>query len=124
MVWLGGTAGTGSRYLISAVTPAAWGLPVATVVINVVGAFLLGVLLAALARRERGVGGRPTVRLLLGTGFLGGFTTYSALAVDTVVLSSSQLVGHAGAYAVITVLVGGLASWTGVAVGRGTARGR
>jgi CrcB protein len=116
-VGLGGTAGTAFRVLA---TPphAATAFPVATFVINVVGAGLLGLLVQRLARRPSSP---PDHRLglLLGTGFLGGFTTYSALAVDTVQLLRLGQTGLAVAYALGTLLVGALVTWLGIAVGRG-----
>lgn len=118
VVWVGGTTGTGTRYLISEAVPRAFRVPVAIVVINLVGAFLLGLLLELLARRGKDAGRRRLLRLLLGTGFLGGFTTYSALAVDTATLFRAGLAGHAVAYALLTVVVGGLASLSGIALGR------
>lgn len=121
-VWLGGAAGTGSRYLIGRVVPHAAGVPIATLAVNVVGAFALGVLMEALVRRGSDTGRRRALRLLLGTGFLGGFTTYSALAVDTVTLVRGGLLGTAVGYAAATVLVGGLASLAGIAVGTLTRR--
>jgi CrcB protein len=122
VVWLGGAAGTCARFLLSRVVPHVARVPVATLLINVVGAFALGVLLEALVRRGSDVGRRRILRLLLGTGFLGGFTTYSALAVDTVTLARDGLPGHAVSYATASVLVGGLASVAGVAVGARTGR--
>jgi len=117
VVWLGGAAGTGARYLLSgAVAPPARAA-LAIAVINIVGAFLLGVLLPGLARRGSDEGRRRTVRLLLGTGFLGGFTTYSTLAVDTVTMLGDGRPGHATGYAVATVLLGGLASYAGIRLG-------
>src|SRR3712207_1753280 len=84
LVLLGGTVGTGLREAITLLTPRVADVPVATVGINVVGAFLLGVLLEHLARSGPDAGRRQDLRLLLGAGGLGGFTTYSALATDTV----------------------------------------
>ncbi len=117
MVWVGGTAGTAARYLISAAVPNAVHVPVGTVGINVVGAFLLGVLVELLARRGEDAGRRRLLRLLLGTGFLGGFTTYSALAVDTVSLVRAGSAGHGLGYALLTLLLGGLGSLAGMALG-------
>ena len=117
VVWLGGAAGTGARYLLSGAVGWPAQAPLAIAVINVVGAFLLGVLLPGLARRGSDEGRRRTLRLLLGTGFLGGFTTYSTLAVDTVTLLRDGLPGYATGYATATVLLGGLASYVGIRLG-------
>jgi CrcB protein len=114
VVWVGGAAGTAARYLLSRAVPSFAGVPVATLVINVAGAFALGVLLEGLTRRGPDQGARRVLRLLLGTGFLGGFTTYSALAVDTDSLLRGGQVGHAIGYAGVTLLVGGAASLAGI----------
>lgn len=121
LVTLGGAVGTGARYLLDSALPSWAGLPVSTIGINVLGAFLLGALLTRL--RQAAAEGAPAVRLerlrlLVGTGLLGGFTTYSALAMDTVSLARGGLVGHALGYAMTTVVVGGLASLAGVTLAR------
>ena len=114
LVFVGGVLGTAGRYGAGeALGP--WGpWPAATFCVNVVGAFLLGVLLEALGRRGPDVGMRQRLRLLLGTGFLGAFTTYSTLAVDTDLLVRDGYASVAVAYAVGTVVVGFLATWSGI----------
>ena len=92
-------------------------MPIATFGINVIGAFLLGVLLELLADYSHDVGWSRRVRLGVGTGGLGGFTTYSALATETVVLAATHP-GRAAAYAVGTVIVGGVASIGGIWLSR------
>jgi fluoride exporter len=124
VVLLGGTAGTGLRETITLLAPGAGGVSVATVAINVVGAFLLGVLLEHLARGGPDVGRRRNLRLLLGAGGLGGFTTYSALATDTVLLWSHGSVTIALLYSLGTLLGGVLASWAGIAVAARRSRHR
>ena len=116
VVWVGGTLGTAVRV---ATTPPHTGIefPVATFVINIVGAGLLGLLVERLARRQPGPRERR-LGLLLGTGFLGGFTTYSALAVDTVALVRAGATGPATAYAVGTLLLGAVATWLGIVASR------
>ena len=123
VVWVGGAAGTASRYLVGLAVPRVLGVPVATLLVNLVGAFALGLLLEALVRRGADDGRRRLLRLLLGTGFLGGFTTYSALAVDTVLLLRSGLPGPAWGYAGGTVLAGAVLSLAGVAAGARLGRG-
>jgi CrcB protein len=116
LVFIGGALGTAVRFLVSAVVPPVAGLPVATFCINVVGAFLLGVLLEALALRGPDEGMRRDLRLFIGTGILGGFTTYSAFAVDADGLIVAQNVGGSILYAVATIVVGALASVAGIAL--------
>lgn len=118
LVWLGGATGTATRYLLSTAVPARFGGPPVILGINVVGAFLLGLLLERLARGGRDAGRRRLVRLTVGTGFLGGFTTYSALAVDTMTLAGAGPIGVAAAYGLATVVVGALAATGGILLGR------
>ncbi|KQQ52151.1 hypothetical protein ASF68_07190 [Plantibacter sp. Leaf314] len=124
MVALGGAIGTGAREAISLAIPPIGGVPVAILGINVVGAFLLGLLLESLLRRGPDDGRRRDLRLFLGTGVLGGFTTYSALAADSSVLllEGSALVGVL--YAVGSVVLGVLASWSGIVLARRIGGGR
>ena len=128
LVALGGAVGTGIREALALTWPApAGGIPVTILLINVVGAFALGALLERLARRGPDEGRRRAVRLLVGTGVLGGFTTYGSLATDAAVLTGSAL-GTALAYAGLTLVAGATASVAGIAVGaalhRRTAAGR
>lgn len=117
LVFLGGSAGTSARVLLTDVTPLVAGVPAVTVGINVVGAFLLGLLLEALIRRGPDTGTPGRLRLLLGTGFLGGFTTYSALSLDTAVLLTDGRPGPAALYGLGSAVLGLLAAAGGVACG-------
>jgi fluoride exporter len=121
LVAVGGMVGTGLRYLITVVTPRWSGVPVATLGINVVGAFLLGVLLELLAERSIDAGWSRRIRLAVGTGGLGGFTTYSALATDTAILAAAHP-GQAAGYALGTVMLGAVASAAGIWLSRGHLR--
>ena len=123
LVFVGGVLGTAARYGVGeAVGP--WGRwPAATFGVNVVGAFLLGVLMEALGRRGPDIGVRQRLRLLLGTGFLGALTTYSTLAVDTDLLRRDGYASVAVAYAVGTVVVGFVASTLGIWASAGRHRG-
>lgn len=114
VVALGGMVGTALRALAALLLPVAPGFPWATVAVNLAGALLLGFLLEALVRRGDDTGMRRTLRLLLGTGVLGGFTTYSTLATDTVALASTSQPGIALGYAAGTVLLGAAATWAGI----------
>jgi len=129
LVILGGTVGTALREALGLVLPpldlvAGAHLPLTTVGINLLGALLLGLLLEVLLRHGHDAGGRRSLRLLLGTGLLGGFTTYSALATDSAVLLHAGAVGVAVAYALGTVLLGGLATWLGIVIGAALHRRR
>ena len=90
--------------------------------INILGAGLLGLLVERLARPPSGRHQRR-LGLLIGTGLLGGFTTYSALAVDTVQLLRAGAAGLAIAYAVGTLALGVIATWLGTRLGRAVRTG-
>ena len=113
LVAAGGTVGTGLRYLITTAIPTQAGVPVATLGINIVGAFFLGVLLELLADRGIRADLSRRLRLLIGTGGLGGFTTYSALATDTATLIATHPARAVG-YALATVIIGAMASTAGI----------
>lgn len=83
LVMLGGSLGAASRYGIGLVTARMWGtgFPYGTLVVNMAGCFIIG-LLFALADRSRLL--TPDVRLLLITGYLGALTTFSSFSVETV----------------------------------------
>ena len=83
--------------------------------INLAGAFALGFLLEVFLRLGRGANGMR-LRLFLGTGMLGGFTSYSALAEAVTALTASGAVLQAMLYGFGTVLLGGIASWAGITV--------
>lgn len=124
LVALGGTVGTAAREWLGLVVPAVDGIPVIILVINVVGALALGALLESLVRRGADEGRRRTIRLLLGTGLLGGFTTYSALATATSVLVASGRTGAAVVYALATLLLGAGATLAGIALASAAHRRR
>ncbi|XAS65795.1 fluoride efflux transporter FluC [Pseudarthrobacter sp. So.54] len=111
---MGGGVGVLSRYGLGQALPSPSGWPLATLLINLSGAWALGALLEGLQRRGPDVGIRRALRLLLGTGFLGGFTTYSALALDSVLLLALANDAGAVAYLALSLFGGALASWSGI----------
>ncbi len=112
LVFVGGALGTLSRFGVNKAVSHDGLFPVATFAVNVVGSFALGMLLAAILHR-----GSDSLRLLLGTGFLGGFTTYSALAVETDALIRGDHLALGITYAAASVIVGLAAALAGVVVG-------
>lgn len=122
-VALGGTFGAAAREGLVLAMPDAGPVPWAVFLVNLAGAFVLGFLYEELARpRWAGTRGAK-LRLLLGTGFCGGFTTYSTLATGTAALAGwtsgavSPGLGWAAAYALGTVVFGALATWCGILAG-------
>lgn len=113
----GGAVGVASRHLITTVTASQLAQPVIIMVINIAGCLLLGMLLEYLAGRGPDHGHRRAIRLLVGTGMLGGFTTYSTFTVGVQqLLRSGQVVAGVG-YGVGSVLAGVLAAAVGVWLG-------
>lgn len=101
----GGALGTGLRLAVDTALPHGGAeFPLGTLLVNLAGAFLLGLLVA------RAWPVAPDwLRAGLGAGLLGSFTTFSALAVSAVELTASGAVGTAIAYLAAS-LVGGLAA--------------
>jgi len=115
VVFIGGTLGTLARWSLAEWRPPAHGWSTGTMLANLAGAFLLGLILEVLMRRKDR-GWPRLARLHFGTGFLGAFTTWSSLATQTVLLAESRM-AEAALYLVVTVVGGVLAAIGGVAVG-------
>ncbi|WP_045262604.1 fluoride efflux transporter FluC [Microbacterium oxydans] len=115
LVAAGGTVGTAARLGLGLMLPDAGGFPVAVLVANVVGALLIGLLAARLPATAE-------LRLALGTGVLGGFTTYSAFMTGTLSLWADEPV-VAVAYAVGSLALGLAAAALGLRIGRPRAGG-
>jgi fluoride exporter len=102
---LGGALGSLARWSVVVALPrSSGGWPWATLAVNLLGCLLIGVLLAVLAAR------RPDddrLRTFLGAGVLGGFTTYSAFAVEVADLLRAGVPVLAAGYVAVSV-VGGL----------------
>lgn len=110
LVALGGMFGTAARLGLALLIPDAGGFPLATFAVNIAGALLIGVLAAR-------VPGGSDGRVFLGTGILGGFTTYSSFTVGTVQLwTGAPLL--AGLYALLTLVLGVAAVIVGMRLGR------
>jgi CrcB protein len=105
-VFVGGALGTVARYLLAAHHPVAGrGFPWVTLLVNLTGSFAIGLLIPVTERRSPRL---RVIRPLLIIGFLGGWTTYSTLAVDATLLAKHGDIGTCLAYLVATV-AGGLA---------------
>ncbi|MEV7694419.1 CrcB family protein [Microbacterium sp. NPDC089189] len=105
LVVLGGAIGTAARAGLLLIDAPGW-TTVAVPVINVVGAFLLGLLTGVLSRRAPSPRA-GAARQLIGTGVLGGFTTYSTFAVQAVD-GATLVVTVATALLGVAAAVGGL----------------
>lgn len=111
-VFLGGGIGSALRYGVgrAALVMAGPNFPLGTLVVNLLGCTLMGILVEWLAWRDTGID--ASVKLFLTTGLLGGFTTFSAFALDAVALWQRGEVLTAAAYvagSVVLSIVGFLA---------------
>jgi CrcB protein len=101
-VCLGGALGTGARFLLSGWLAAAWGpgFPVGTLAVNVIGSFLLGLIMQIAFTTYI----PPAWRLFLSTGVMGGFTTYSSFNYETLKLFQDSAWGLGALNLALTVL--------------------
>ena len=105
LVAMGGSVGAVARYLLSVRVTRLLGMtgwPYGTLIANVLGGLLMGVLVSVLAHRG---GGDERWRLLLGVGVLGGFTTFSAYSLELALMIEKRAYGMAALYAATSVVV-------------------
>lgn len=116
LVAVGGVVGSVARYWISGWVQGLDGaqFPVGTLAVNVLGSFAIGAIMTL--SLERGMIG-PEVRILLTTGFCGGFTTMSTFSYETMALlrdgSAAGALGNIALTVVTCLLSTWLGSWTG-----------
>jgi CrcB protein len=124
-IWIcfGGAVGTGARYLLGGFVARVAGpdFPYGTLLINVLGSFLIGVVqqvgLSTLMIPD-------TLRLVLAVGVMGGFTTYSSFSYETVKLVETGSWGAAGAYVVFTTTLCLVGCVMGLSLGRVLVEGK
>ena len=113
LVALGGALGSVARYGVG-FAAARWlglGFPWGTLTVNIVGGFAMGLLAARIGSEQE------NLRLLLGVGVLGGFTTFSAFSLETVRLME-QGPAPAMLYVLASLIVSVGACWLGYSLGR------
>jgi CrcB protein len=88
-------------------------IPLGTLSVNVIGCFIIGVLFALSARGNLL---SPELRLLLATGFCGGYTTFSAFASENISLLQEGDFFYAGLYILLSVVVGFAAVYLGILI--------
>lgn len=114
-IFAGGSAGTAIRAALESAAPHDAGQwPWATFAINISGAFILAALLEYLALTGPDEGWRKLIRLGVGTGVLGGFTTYSTFAVETVEAMQAGAYGIALLYSCGSIAGGCLAAYCAI----------
>ena len=114
---LGGAIGSAARYLVGLAFAARFGshYPWATLMVNVAGSFLMGLVVETVARR---FGASDPMRVFLATGILGGFTTFSAFAYDFSVLTARNGELSGVIYVAASVTASILALYAGLALAR------
>jgi len=105
LVALSGAAGCVLRWLLANVVqrPVGAAFPAGTLVVNVLGSFAVGVVMALFAARANL---DAAARVVVTSGFLGGFTTFSAFAWDTWALAEARAPARAAAYVALTLVAG------------------
>ena len=114
---LGGAIGSVSRYVLSTIVFRAWGslLPAGTFIVNLIGCMAFGAIVGAAEQR---VVLTPEARAFLLAGVLGGFTTFSTYAFESVALMQDGQFVVAGLNVVGQVLAGLLGLWVAYAISR------
>ena len=125
LIALGGAAGSVLRYLVGGAVQrmSDSGFPVGTMVVNVSGCFIIGVLVRQFLNMQLS----PELRALLIVGFCGGFTTFSTFSAETLGLIEGGEYGRAAGYVVLSVtlcLAATLAGMTTMRLIMGTSNAR
>lgn len=117
MVGIGGAAGSILRYLSSQLVQKYYNghFPFATFTINVLGCLLIGVLIGYFSKTQIL---QNDWKLLLITGFCGGYTTFSAFASENLNLINNNQIGLAVFYIALSVFLGIGAVWIGLLLSR------
>lgn len=111
LVMLGGSVGSGFRYLVSLLGRKYFASsPTATLLINISGSLLIGIILGYFTDHHSK---NDSLALLLATGFCGGFTTFSAFAFENLKLIQANQAGQALLYICASVVLSILAVWLG-----------
>ncbi|WP_333594418.1 fluoride efflux transporter CrcB [Anaerospora hongkongensis] len=115
LVAVGGGIGATTRYLTSNWAAARFGaeFPMGTLLVNVVGCFIIGVFMALTTER---LSVSPYWRLFIAVGFLGGLTTFSSFSYETLRLLQEADIMRAFYNVGLNVMVGFLATWLGMGV--------
>ncbi len=117
LVMLGGAIGAGARHLTGRAALALWGpgFPWGTLIVNLVGGMLMGLLAGWLAARASG---DEALRYLLGVGVLGGYTTFSAFSLETATMLQRGDYAVALLYILASVAGSILALFAGLQIAR------
>lgn len=115
LVGLGGGAGSIFRYLTTVIV-SKWSnsaISPATFIANILGCILIGIFFGVIEKQQII---STDLKLLLMTGFCGGYTTFSAFSFENLQLIQSGHIGHAVVYALSSIVLGVLAVWGGMMI--------
>lgn len=115
LVMAGGALGAAMRFGVSRALPVGSGWPWGTFAVNVAGGFAMGVLAAWLLRGDNAA---EPLRLFLGVGVLGGFTTFSAFSLEMAQMVERGQGMLAGGYALVSVILALGAVFAGMMLAR------
>jgi fluoride exporter len=117
LVFVGGGLGAAARYLLQGAVYrfTGAGFPYGTIVVNVLGCFVIGLLMSSMEERFLAA---PPLRIFLTIGVLGGFTTFSSFSYETMALlrEGDLLAGGLNIFASMVICLG--ATWLGLGLGR------
>lgn len=117
LVAIGGAIGSVCRYLLSGINVASW--PWGTFAVNILGSLFIGLLVGLVSK---GIVS-PEIKLLLVTGFCGGFTTFSTFANESFSMMKAGDVLLTALYVGVSVIIGILAVWGGMMLSNISIRG-
>ena len=120
-VALGGALGASMRHILGGAALRVFGpgFPAGTLLANVLGGFLMGVLVGWLALKGSNLAaGAGNIRLFLGVGVLGGFTTFSAFSLDAMNMIETKAYSHAALYIFASIVLSILALFIGLIIAR------
>ena len=120
LVGAGGAIGSVARYLagIAVIRWTGGGFPFNTLLVNVVGSFVMGLLIAVLLKVDPGPALSADIRLFVAVGMLGGFTTFSSFSADIVALWERQAHLACASYVLGSVALSIVAVFVGLYLGR------
>ena len=117
LLWIGfaGALGAVSRAVIGQIIHDESGFPIATLTVNIIGTFLLCFLVTGMVRK---ISAKQEIQEAITTGFLGSFTTFSALSMETVLLVENGQIVMGVLYVGLSIIGGLSAGLLGFHVGR------
>jgi CrcB protein len=113
LIGLGGALGSICRYAIALGTKKYFQLsfPMGTFIVNIIGCLLIGLLMGYFSKNNQ-----DSLKLILITGFCGGFTTFSSFAAENIVLIQQNQIGTAVLYIMGSIILGLLVVWLGISL--------